>query len=398
MNIRKKIDEIFDEIVGIRRELHANPELSEKEIKTSQLISEFLSKNDIEYEKNIAGHGIIGIVRGKKDIKKGQRFRTIGIRADMDALPIEEDVNVPFRSKNKGVMHACGHDIHTAILLGTAKILKELEAEISGNIKFFFEPAEETIGGAKQMIAAGCLKNPDVDVVIGLHISPELEVGKIEFCRGKMNAASTEFEVSIQGVECHGAHPEKGVDTIVVASNLICSLQSIVTRNLSPTNPGVVTVGQVHGGKKNNVVAKETIISGIIRALDNETRAFIKKRVQEMSKNIALAYGADAKVIFIDSYPALTNDEELGTILENIAEKILSKQQVTFSSEPSLGADDFSYFSKAVKAVYFNIGCLGKYETKKQVLHSGNLNPNEECLRTGMLVEVFGALDILKQY
>lgn len=397
MKTRERIDEIFEEIVGIRRELHANPELSQQEINTAQIISRFLTKHGINHEMGIAGHGVVAVIKGKEKAAAGQKFLTIGIRADMDALPIYEKVEVPFKSKTNGVMHACGHDIHIAILLGTAKILKELEEILSGNIKLFFEPAEETIGGAKQMIEAGCLMNPTVDAVIGLHITPEVESGMVQFRRGKMNAASTEFEITVEGVACHGAHPEHGVDAIVAASNLVCMLQTIVTRNLSPTNPGVITVGQIHGGNKNNVIAKETVISGIIRALDNGTRSFIKKRVKEMAENVAIGLGAKVKVQFTDSYPALVNDDELEDILETVAENILSKERVCFSQEPSLGADDFSYFSEAVKAVYFNIGCLNKGEITPQALHSEHLNPDEECIRTGMLMEVFSVLELFQQ-
>lgn len=397
MKIRERIDERFEEIVEIRRALHANPELSQQEIKTAEIISEFLTKCKIQHETEIAGHGIVAIIKGKGKIQERQRFLTVGIRADMDALPIEENVEVPFKSKKKGVMHACGHDIHTAILLGTAKIIKEMEHKIKGNVKFFFEPAEETIGGARQMIEAGCLINPKVDAVIGLHIAPDVEVGTVQFRRGKMNAASTEFEITIEGIACHGAHPENGVDTIVVVSNLVCALQSIVTRNLAPTNSGVVNVGQIHGGNKNNVVAKETTISGIIRALDNDTRSFIKKRVKDLAENVACGFGAKVKVQFTDSYPALVNDDELEVILETTAEKNLSKDKISFSQEPSLGADDFSYFSGAVKSVYFNIGSLDEKETTHQTLHSELLNPNEECIRVGMLMEVFGVLELFKQ-
>ncbi len=397
MRTRERIDEIFEEIVGIRRELHANPELSQQEVKTSQIISEFLTKYEINHETGIAGHGVVAMIKGKGKAVEGQRFFTIGIRADMDALPIDEKVDVPFKSKKEGIMHACGHDIHTAVLLGTAKILKEVEDTIPGNIKLFFEPAEETIGGAKQMIEAGCLMNPTVDAVIGLHITPEVEVGMVQFRRGKMNAASTEFEITVEGIACHGAHPENGVDTIVAACSLVCMLQTIVTRNLAPTNPGVITVGQIHGGNKNNVIAKETVISGIIRALDNGARNFMKKRVKEIAENVACGLGAKAKVQFTDSYPALVNNDELGDILEAAAEKILSKEKICFLQEPSLGADDFSYFSEAVKAIYFNIGCLDKNEITHQALHSELLNPNEECIRTGMLMEVFGVLELFQQ-
>lgn len=397
MKINERIEEVFEEAVQIRRLLHSQPELSQKEINTSRLISSFLSQYEIEHATGIGGHGVVAVIRGKGKPIKGQRFFTIGIRADMDALPIEERVQVPFKSKIPGIMHACGHDIHMAVLMGTTKVFKEMEDQIPGNIKFFFEPAEETIGGAKAMIEEGCLENPRVDVVIGLHVSPELEAGKIQFKRGKMNAASTEFEITIGGSACHGAHPENGIDSIAAASSVVCALQSIITRNISPTNPAVITVGQIHGGTKNNVLAKETVFSGIIRALDSDTKSFIKSRVKEMAENVARGFGATAEVLFTDSFPALINDDEVEDMIESAAKKVFSKDQIHFLQEPSLGADDFSYFSEAVRAVYFNIGCLDTNENNYQTLHNEMFNPSEECIRTGMLMEVFGVLELFQQ-
>lgn len=396
MNIKDRIDEIFEEIVEVRRAIHANPELSEKEIETSKFISEFLKNHGIEHETGVAGNGIIGMIKGKGKVIKDQKFLTVGIRADIDALPIEEVAEVPFRSKNKGIMHACGHDIHTAVLLGTAKILKEMEDELPGNIKLFFEPAEETIGGAEKMIEEGCLKNPEVDAVIGLHITPNIEAGKIQIKRGKMNAASTEFQIKIKGAEAHGAHPEGGIDSIFIASNLVCVLQSIVSRNLSPTNPGIITVGRIEGGSKNNILAKETTLYGIIRAMDNETKSFIEDRVKKLSEDIASGFNGSAEVMFEYGYPALINNDEIGSIIESVGENILSKENIDVLDEPSLGSDDFSYFSQKTKSFYFNIGCLDKNIGASQALHSGLLKPDEECIRTGMLMEIFGALEILK--
>lgn len=397
MNIRKRIDEVYDEAVEIRRCFHENPELSEHEVETARTISEFLKENGIEHETGVAGHGIVAIVRGKRQPKVNQKFLTVGLRGDIDALPIAEGNDFSFKSKNKGVMHACGHDIHGAVLLGAAKIFKEMEDELAGNVKFFFEPAEETVGGAEEMIRRGCLENPHVDAVLGIHIAPDVQAGKVQFRRGKMNAASTEFEITVEGVFCHGAHPENGVDSIVTMSHIICALQSIITRNLSPTNPGVITVGRIEGGSKNNVLAKETFVEGIIRALDNDTREYIKAGVLRMTESVAAGFGAKVKVDFADSYPALENDDEVCGILEKTAEKILSKDNVCFLPEPSLGADDFSYFTQAAKGVYFNLGCRSKAETKPQMLHSEFLNPDEECIRVGLLMEVFGTLALLEE-
>lgn len=397
VDLKYKIDEILQDIIRIRRDLHQNPELSEYEVRTAQKISEHLTSWGIQHQAGVAGNGIVAWVEGKMDPKVGQRFHTIGIRADIDALPIQEAVELPFRSVKSGVMHACGHDIHTAILLGTAKILKEIESAIPGTIKFFFQPAEETIGGAERMILAGCMENPTVDVVMGLHVAPEIPVGSLEFCKGKMNAASTEFKIWVEGIECHGAHPDAGIDPIVVASHIVCVLQSIVSRNISPTNPTVITVGQFHAGKKNNIIPKEAVLSGIIRALNMKTRAQLKKRVEEVASQCAQAFGATARIQFTDSYPVLINDDEIVTILERSAEKFLPKNKILRCSEPSMGADDFSYFSRKAKTVYFNIGTMAEGETVPQHVHSEYFMPDEKCIEVGMMMEIMGTLELLGQ-
>jgi len=202
MDIEKRINEIFSELVEIRRDFHANPELSEKEFRTSDKICEILKNLNIEYTKNVAETGIVGIIRGKKGGK------TVAARADIDALPIVEKNDVPYKSKNCGVMHACGHDIHTTVLIGVAKILKELESEFEGNVKLFFQPAEETVGGAKRMVQEGCLKNPDVDYVVGLHVQSYIDAGKIELKYGKLNAQTDELKITILGKSGHGAYPD----------------------------------------------------------------------------------------------------------------------------------------------------------------------------------------------
>ena len=266
MDIKKRIDEIYDEIVEIRRDLHMHPELSQNEVRAAEKISAYLQGLDIDYRCNVAGNGIVAWIEGKKKCEIKKQFRGVGIRADIDALPVNEMCDIDFKSVNEGVMHACGHDVHTAVMLGSAKILKEMENEFCGAVKFFFQPAEETVGGAERMIKEGCLRNPDVDAVIGLHVAPLVASGDIEFCRGKMNAASTEFEILVHGQSCHGAHPDDGVDPIVVASHIVTGLQSIISRNLSPANPGVITVGKFHSGTANNIIPETAVLSGIIRA------------------------------------------------------------------------------------------------------------------------------------
>ena len=394
-NIKKRIDEIYDETVEIRRDLHMHPELSEHEVRTAEKISGYLSRWGIEHRCGVAGNGIVAWIEGRKPPQGDLLFRGVGIRADMDALPVKELADVPFRSVNEGVMHACGHDIHTAMALGSARILKEMEYEFSGAVKFFFQPSEETVGGADRMIAEGCLLDPPVDAVAGLHVAPLVPSGDLELCRGRMNAASTEFELTVSGKSCHGAHPDDGADPILAASHIVAGLQSIISRNLSPANPGLITVGKFISGTANNVIPEKAVLSGIIRALDNETQRFIKDRLLSLASSTAEAFGARADIYFRDSYPALVNDDFLLDTVREAAQECLGSDRIHFMPEPSLGSDDFSYFSNAVRSIYFNLGTKKEGGPSSDILHSAYYCPDEESMKSGMLIEIVSALRLL---
>lgn len=397
MNIKNIINEVFLDIITIRRELHQNPELSEHEIETEKLICRELDILQIPYTSHIAGHGVVATITGKKgDQRSDSEFNCVAIRADIDAIALQEECNIPFASQNKGVMHACGHDLHTAILLGSARVLKSLEDDFRGTVKLFFQPSEETIGGALQMIEAGCMDNPKVDAVLGLHIHPQLATGCVEFFRGDMNAASTELELIVNGTTCHGAHPDEGVDPILIASHIMVALQSVCSRNLDPTTPGVVTIGKFNAGSAHNVIPNSATMNGIIRAMSLEHRTFIKNQVARIAQNTALAYGGTCTVNFKDSYPALINNLDLGTRLEEIASRYLGSDKIVIAPKPSLGTDDFAYFSQAVPSVYFNIGTKNPTEPTTHGLHSEFMNPDEESIKTGILMEVTSALDLLR--
>ena len=394
-NIKKRIDEIYDETVEIRRDLHMHPELSEHEVRTAEKISGYLSRWGIKHRCGVAGNGIVAWIEGRKPPQGDLLFRGVGIRADMDALPVKELADVPFRSANEGVMHACGHDIHTAVALGSARILKEMESEFSGAVKFFFQPSEETVGGAERMIAEGCLLDPPVDAVAGLHVAPLVPSGDLELCRGRMNAASTEFELTVSGKSCHGAHPDDGADPILAASHIVAGLQSIISRNLSPANPGLITVGKFISGTANNVIPEKAVLSGIIRALDNETQRFIKDRLLSFASSTAEAFGARADIYFKDSYPALVNDDFLLDTVREAAQECLGSDRIHFMPEPSLGSDDFSYFSNAVRSIYFNLGTKKEGGPSSDILHSAYYCPDEESMKSGMLIEIVSALRLL---
>ena len=387
--IEKKISDIYPKIVEYRRFLHQNPELSGEEQETAQFIINRLNQLGIPCSK-IAGNGVIAMITGN-----GTKNKTLGIRADIDALPIEETTGLSYSSKRPGIMHACGHDMHTAILLGTASVLNEMKDQLNGNIKLFFQPAEETTGGAAQMIREGCLHHPDVDAVLGLHVSETIPLGTIEFRYGIMNAASTEFYLDIIGKSCHGAHPEEGVDAIIIAGNIIGALQTIITRNLDPTQPLIITIGKIQGGTKENIIADHVLMSGILRSLDYEHRDFAKERIIDICNNIAAAYGGSCEITFQDYYPPLKNDDDLITLMSNIAKKLVGEAQVSFRSNPSLGADDFAFFCHEVPSAYFNIGAADISKGTPAPAHSGNFNPKEDCMRYGVMMEVLCILELL---
>ena len=393
--VKQLIAEHKDEIEEIRLDFNMHPQLSEQEERTMNKISEYLTAWGIPNEINIGGHGVVGIIEGKAPRAEGYKYEAVGIRADIDALPIQESADVPFRSVNDGVMHACGHDMHAAMLLGAAKVLKTLENEFAGTVKLFFQPAEETVGGADQMIKDGCMEGPAVGAVLAFHVAPYLPTGTIEFCRGKMNAATCDLNIEVEGVSCHGAHPEGGIDAIVVGSQIVTALQSIISRNLSPTNAGIITVGQFHAGVKDNVVAGSAKLTGTIRALDPVTMNTLKTRVTTTAEGICAGYGAKAHVTLVDGYPALINGDEIGAEMEALAEEHIGRENIVFMAEPSLGADDFAFFTQMCDGVYMNVGTNSGKEEHPQNIHNEWYNPDEEAMKNGMLMEVLGALKLL---
>ncbi|MDD4046630.1 MAG: M20 family metallopeptidase [Tissierellia bacterium] len=392
MDINKRIDEIFYELVEIRRDFHMNPELSENEFRTQEKICEYLNKWGIE-NYICAETGVVGIIKGK------HKGKTIGIRGDIDALPIHEKSDVPYSSVTPGVMHACGHDAHAAIVLGIAKIIKEMadsEGSINGNVKLLFQPAEETIGGAERMIQEGCMEAPNVDYVLGLHVQPYLDSGKVELKHGKLNAATDSINIALKGKASHGAYPDEGIDAIVMAGYVITALQSIVSRNTSPINSVVVSLGKISGGVKDNIIADEVIITGTLRTLDDETRQFTKDKISNIVNNTAMAFGGEGLTTFYEGYKSLINDNEVVDIIKENAEKLLGKENVEFKEFPSLGAEDFSYFLDVAKGAFFHLGCGNSAKGITSPLHSEHFDIDEECLKVGVMLQVENIMTLLK--
>ena len=392
--IKQRIDEFFPQIVAFRRDLHAHPELSGKEDRTSRRIAEELEKLGLSY-KVTPEKAVFGTILGKGAAPSG-KYTGVGIRADFDALPVTEATGLPYASENPGVMHACGHDMHTAMLLGTAMVLTSMPEAFGGSVRLLFQPDEEADGGAENMIKAGCMKDPDVNAVIAFHIEPGIPTGYIQFCPGKMNAATCDLDITVEGVACHGAHPDRGVDAILAASSIVTALQAVVARTLAPTQPGVVTVGQFHAGNADNVVAGSARLTGTLRALDMKTMAQIKETVTRTAEGIAAGFGAKAVVKLRDGYPSLENDIELGNRLQALAVELVGEDHLDFMEEPSLGADDFAFFTQYCDGVYMNLGTTpADWGGKPQALHNEYLCPDEEAMKTGILMEVMTVLRLL---
>lgn len=392
MDIKNSVNNMYEQLVEIRRNFHKYPELSGKETRTGDKICEYLDSWGIEYERGYADTGIVGIIRGKKGPGK-----TIGVRADMDALPITEVADYDYCSVNKGVMHACGHDVHTTILLGMGKILKDNENEIEGNVKLFFQPAEEAIGGAERMIKDGCLENPKVDHVIGLHVMPNIPVGMVELKYGKMNANCGDVKITINGKSGHAAYPENSIDAIVIAGQVITSLQTLVSRNVSPLNSVVLTFGKIYGGTKSNIITDEVVLEGTLRALDTLSTKEAKKKIKDIAEGVATGMGGSADVEFEDGYIALINDNEVLNKIDKIAKKLLGENNIIYKEFPSMGGEDFSYFSEAIPSAFYHLGVGNMEKGIVESLHNKNFRVDEECLRIGVLMQVESVLSLLSR-
>lgn len=390
MNTEKYIEliqKVYPEAASLRCHLHENPELSGKEHETLSFIESYLKELEISYSTYSNG-GICACV--------GKGERAIGIRADVDALPVLEKTGLPFASKNDGVMHACGHDIHTAVLMGLAKVFKSIENELDCVLKLFFQPNEEVAGGAEIMVKEGCMENPKVDYTLAIHVDPTADLGTVILTPGKMNAAIIDLTVRLKGRSCHGAHPEQGADAIVAASHVICALQTVDSRMTAPTTPVVVTIGAIQGGTGNNIVAGEVTMRGTVRVLDMETARFVKEKITNIITSVASAWDVEAEVELTDNYPALINDYEATMLVADTARSVLGEHNVIMNDVPSMGGDDFAYFANASKGCYFNVGTAKEGEAI-EALHSCTFAPDERCILTAMTVLGASVLNIMEK-
>lgn len=371
--------ELAPAFIDIRHHIHSHPELSFQEFATSAFIRQKLDEFGVPYRANVAGTGVVALIEGKNPSK-----RTIAIRADMDALPIHEANNVPYRSTNEGVMHACGHDVHTTCVLGATKILQQLKEEFEGTIKVLFQPGEEKHpGGASLMIADGALENPRPDAILGLHVQPTMETGKLGFRAGKYMASADEIYITIKGKGGHAAQPHLTTDTILVASHLVVSLQQIISRNNDPFSPSVLSICAFNGGHTTNVIPNEVKLMGTFRAMDEAWRFKAHELIKKQATELAHAMGAGIDIDILVGYPTLYNNEAITAQSRSLAEDYLGAAHVE-DTEVRMGAEDFAYYSQVIPACFFRLGTGNKARGITSGVHTPTFDIDENAIEIGM--------------
>lgn len=386
--LKSKVSNIEKWIIDIRRDFHQYPELGTEEYRTRDKIIEYLKDMGIEYNI-VANTGVVGIIRGAKEGK------TVGLRADIDALPIDDKKDVHYKSKLDGKMHACGHDGHTAILLGAARTLYEMKDSIEGDIKLLFQPAEETVGGAEPMIKEGVLENPYVDGIFGLHLDNSIEVGKIGIKYGQMKAASDMIKIIIYGKNSHGAYPQEGIDAIAIAGQVIVLLQTIISRNVDPRSSAVITLGTIKGGYAGNIIADKVEMVGVVRTQNKETRELVLHRIKNIVEDIPKSMGGKGELIRTEGYTALVNHKDMVDIVKENGLEFLGDGSIYEIPYSSFGVEDFAYFAEARPSAFFQLGSGNK---EKGIAHQGHtpyFDIDEDCLAKGVLLQVTNALKFL---
>ncbi|MCX7696484.1 MAG: M20 family metallopeptidase [Bacteroidales bacterium] len=369
----------YEEVVSWRRWFHQYPELSGKEAKTAEKISEILHRLGIPHEKNVAGHGVVGLIKGRADTP------CVLLRADMDALPIEEQTGLTYASKFKGAMHACGHDMHMANLLGVASILNELKDQLYGSVKLVFQPSEETLpGGAIAMIEAGILSNPQVHYAIGLHVIPELSYTTIGVRAGRFMAATDEWYLTLRGKSAHAAQPQQAVDPLPAAAQILLAIHGLKHRLIDPLQSAVITPGKITSNGRTNIISNEVSIEGTFRCFDEQVRQTIRKELPLLVDNIAKAYGVEAEFKNIPGYPVLVNDKDLVDLASEFWQTF-SDHFVVREIPPRLTAEDFAYFSQHVPSLFYRLGVASSDSNSCDPLHTPTFNPDEKALYVGML-------------
>ena len=368
----------IDEVIAIRRDLHANPELGFEEVRTARIVASSLRASGYDVHEGIATTGVVGVMRGARPGK------TIMLRADMDALPLPEEIDHAYSSREAGKMHACGHDGHVAMLLGASRLIAARASELAGTIVLCFQPAEEGKGGAKAMVDEGMLERFGIERAYGLHLFSQLETGLLGFREGPFYASSDSIEIVINGAGGHGAAPHLSIDPIPVAAEFVTSVQKIVSRVIDPLQPAVVTIGAIHAGTTHNVIPSRATMLGTVRAFDAGVRARMAERIERVLRGVCEAAGASYEFDYQWRYPVTSNDVAQTQFVRRIAEDIFGSERV-MTSDKHMGAEDFSFFAERVPACYFVIGSSGNAATSYPH-HHGKFDIDEAALETGVRI------------
>lgn len=386
MTIKKLAEQYKDYVIDLRREFHMYPESSWEEFRTSSRVKEELDKLEIPYI-SLAGTGVLATIKGKNPGK------TVALRGDMDALETTETNDIPYKSKHEGKMHACGHDGHTAMLLGAAKILKDIQDELNGTVYLIFQPAEEVAGGAKKMIEESDFMD-NVDSVFGIHLWSDIEIGKVSVEAGPRMASADFFSLKIKGKAGHGSMPHQTVDAVVAASAVVMDLQSVVSREISPLDSAVLTIGSFHSGTRFNIIAGEATLEGTTRCFNPKIREKLPEIIERIAKNTAASYRADASLSYTWATPATINDEECSKIATDSVEKILGKDGVT-KMEKTTGGEDFAYFLEKAPGILAFVGIRNEEKGACYPHHHDKFNMDEDALEIGTALYVQYAVDFL---
>ncbi|MDO5726142.1 MAG: amidohydrolase [Tissierellia bacterium] len=391
-DLELKINEIYDELIKFRRDLHMYPDLSYEEENTMKKIAKALEGLGLEIETNVGGYSVVALLRGASEGK------TVLLRADIDALPIFEKSGLEYSSKIDGVMHACGHDVHTTILLGVAKILSQHKDKIKGNIKFCFQPAEEVspTGGAQYMIDAGVLENPKVDAAMALHVWNN-KLGTVAVRDGAMMAQSDRISITVKGRSAHASQPHKGADAIVAAGHIITAMQSAISRNTDPFDNAVVTIGTISGGKKYNIICDSVQLEGTIRILSEKVSEKMPKLLENIAVNVGKGLGCEVDFNYTRGYAMTKNDHELFQTVVPALKEELGEENVLFPEYPNTGGEDFSAFGKYVPSIYMWLGMESEINEGRVTIHSNNLLIDERMIPVGIKTFIASAFAFLEK-
>lgn len=380
-HIQQLSQNIFNEVVANRRHLHANPELSFHEVGTSAFVAKKLEDMGLEYHK-MANTGLVALIKGEKPSDQ-----VVALRADMDALPILEANDVPYKSQNNGVMHACGHDAHTSSLLGTARILTELKGQFAGTVKLIFQPAEEKLpGGASLMIQEGVLENPKPQAVLGQHVMPWIDAGKVGFRAGKYMASTDEIYVTVKGKGGHGAQPQANIDPVIITAHILTALQTIISRYNDPKSPSVLSFGKVIANGATNVIPNEVYLEGTFRTMDEAWRADAHKKMKKMAEGIAESMGGSCEFNIMKGYPFLINEEKLTNAMRGYAEDYLGKENV-LDLDLWMAAEDFAYYTQVADSCFYRLGTRNESRGITSSVHTPTFDVEEDAFKvsTGLM-------------